>query len=506
MIIACRLLNLRLWFFNRAVAPAALASETREHFAGLLDRCGQQIHALLDGALGRKPAPAVDPALVRDVNSTRSGAGRERGAGSGEQVESTSGSMLPAQSSELDILLARGIHATLLLRFVEDIQLATSSHNRLLAGFHKGLPGEWAALKPGGSGGRPFDVQSLRAGTKLVLILLLLLMEEGWLGFPGGSQVAFFATFFASTGNLGSQNKTDLIGLAGLLGGFAYGVVAAFLTTRLPHFALLLILVFLGEFLAYLTFQKLPRFRAAGVQAGLAIPFAFLATPGPEWGSFSDIRTRFWGLVAAGFTAVVVHAYLWPVLPIRQLRASISAALRATADSLGQLFGPSRTAWQGAPPSLSDTVTRLRDLLDDAQYLPGSERADPAYDGVLSCLQEIDVNMEYIHFLVALDEEHPYRQHFFQAIGDYAEQARSNLQRVALQFQTSPNRAARLDPVSWRPDASGFWESASHAIAPVSGTKIDTLRPAVIARCLDQIARAVEEISGIAREIDRHCV
>ena len=31
---------------------------------------------------------------------------------------------------------------------------------------------------------------------------------------------------------------------------------------------------------------------------------------------------------------------------------------------------------------------------------------------------------------------------------------------------------------------------------------IDPWRPTVIARCLDQIARAVERISGIAREIN----
>jgi hypothetical protein len=135
------------------------------------------------------------------------------------------------------------------------------------------------------------DVQSLRSGTKLVLIILLLLVEEAWLGFPGGSQVAFFATFFASTGNLGRQNKTDLVGLAGLLGGFVYGVVAAFLTSRLPHVPAPAALVFLGEFLANLAFQRLPRYGVAGLQAGLAIPFAYLATTGPEWGSFTTVRT-----------------------------------------------------------------------------------------------------------------------------------------------------------------------------------------------------------------------
>lgn len=228
---------------------------------------------------------------------------------------------------------------------MQDLQSATASHNALFGGFREG-PAELVALRPVAGTGRPLlDVQSLRASTKLVVIVLLLLMEEGLLGFPGASQVAFYATFFASTGNLGRQNKTDLVGLAGLLGGVAYGVAAAFFTSRLPHFPLLLALVFLGQFLAELAYQRLPRYAVAGLQAGLALPFAYLATSGPEWGSFATARIRFAGLVVAGFTAVLVHAYLWPVLPMRQLRASIAAALRATGVSLAQLFS-ARSGWQ----------------------------------------------------------------------------------------------------------------------------------------------------------------
>jgi hypothetical protein len=137
-----------------------------------------------------------------------------------------------------------------------------------------------------------------------------------------------------------------------------------------------------------------------------------------------------------------------------------------------------------------------------AGYLPGPEHADPAYNGILGCLQEIDANLEYVHFLVGLEEEHPLRQRFFQVIGDYREQARSNLTRVARQFQGSPDRAARVEPVRWNPDASGRWESASHDVGPLPDREIDPWRPAGIARCLDQIARAVERISGIAREVN----
>src|SRR5262249_41697692 len=263
-----------------------------------------------------------------------------------------------------------------------------------------------------------------------------------------------------------------------------------------------LALVFLGEFVANLAYQRLPRYGAAGLQAGLALPFAYLATTGPEWGSFADVRTRFAGLVVAGFTAVVVHAYLWPVLPMRQLRASIAAALRATAVSLTQLFGPARPAWEGSPPSLEETVTRAPDLLDDARYLPGPEGADPAYQGILACLQEIDANLEYVHFLIGLEEEHPLRRRFFQVIGDYAEQAARSLEQAARQFQPSAARAAGLEPDRWEPHASGRWARASHEAGPAPAGGIDPWRPAVIARCLDQVARAVDDLSGIAREIN----
>jgi hypothetical protein len=479
MILACRGLSLRLWFFNRAIAPvaAALPAATREQLASLLDRCAEHLHALLEGALRWKPVRAM-----------------------AEGVPDSS--LVPPPSSVADVLLAHGIHASLLRRLIQDLQAATTSHNALFASFRRGLAGELAGLWPAATGARLLTAQSLRSSTKLVVILLLLLVEEAWLGFPGGSQVAFYATFFASTGNLGRQNKTDLVGLAGLLIGFAYGALAAFLTTRMPHFPLLLALVFLGEFLASLAYQRLPRYAAAGLQAGLAIPFAYLATTGPEWGSFTTVRTRFAGLVVAGFTAVVVHAYLWPVLPMRQLRAAIAAALRDTAMSLTRLFAGPRPTWEGAPPSLGETVTRARDLLDDARYLPGPEHADPAYHGILACLQEIDANLEYVQFLVGLEEEHPLRQRFFQALGDYPEHARSTLTRVALQFQPSAGRAARVEGVPWEPDALGRWESASHDVGPVPHTDIDPQRPAVIARCLDEIARAVERLSGIAREIN----
>src|SRR2546427_334387 len=391
MILACRSLNLRLWFFSRVIAPlapAALPAEVRLRMARLLDRCAEQLHVLLDGILRREPGLPGDTDLVEEADSVRLDAGLHRGEGG--------------------ILLVHRIYRSILHRFIRGIQTLTRCHNALLANLRAGLGGELVALGAFPSGRRLVDVNSVRAGVKLVLILLLLLVEERGLGFPGGSQVAFFATFFASTGNLGRQNKTDLVGLA----------------------------------------------------------------------------------------------YLWPVLPMRQLRASIAAALRDTAARLGHLFAGPRSTWEGPPPSLDDVALRARDLLDDARYLPGPEHADAAYDGIVDCLQEIDANLEYVHFLLGLEKEHPLRQHFFRVIADYPEQASSNLERVARQFQQPPASAARMKPVRWEPDASGRWEDAARDVRPLPDTGADPWRPAVIARCLDHIARAIEKTSSIAAEIN----
>ena len=477
LILTCRSLNLRLWFFNRTLGgmqSVAQSADVREQLASRLDGIAAHLAKLVAGAVKHRPVSPVDESVVRDVDFAYPGSGR------------------------VDPLLAHQVHGAILHMLAGDLQNATKYHNELFAKRDRGFQGELVSLWPGPNRAALFDVQSVRSGLKLVLILALLMVEEGWLGLPGGAQVAFFATFFASTANLGRQNKTDLIDIVGLLSGFAYGVVAAFLTSRLPHFPLLLALVFLGQFLADLAFQRIPRYSVAGLQAGLAIPFTLLATTGPEWGSFTTVRTRLAGLLLAGFTAVAVHACVWPVMPMRQLRESIAAALRSTAESLVELFAAPRATWKGSPPGLAQTIVRARDLLDDARYLPGPEHADLTYNGILASLQEIDACLDYIHLLLSLGEEMPAREQFFEVVGDYPTAAHTNLEAVARQFDHSSSQDQSLD---WKPNVTERWD-ASPESKSFPATEFESSRLVVIARCLDRIAADVERISSVAREID----
>jgi hypothetical protein len=254
----------------------------------------------------------------------------------------------------------------------------------------------------------------------------------------------------------------------------------------------------LGQFLADLAFQRIPRYSVAGLQAGLAIPFTFLATTGPEWGSFTTVRTRLAGLLLAGFTAVAVHACVWPVLPMRQLRESIAAALRATADSLVALFTTPSSSWKGAPPKLDQTIVRARDLLEDARYLPGPEHADLTYNGILASLQEIDACLDYVRLLLGIEGETPARKQFFEIASDYPRGAQARLEAVARQIDA---RSEQDRPLEWSPNVTAQWE-ASSASKLLPASEFESGRLVVIARCLDRVAADVERISSILAEID----
>lgn len=479
MIVGCRNLNLRLWFFKQAIAPALLqegSPEGRRRLAGILEQCADHLHGLAVSVRLRQAAAMVPDDLIQQANFAN----------------------FPKLRAGIhDPLLEHGIQRVLLHRLVDGLQSVTHAQNAVLMALKNELPGELLAIKAFAVGKPLLDDASIRAATKLLVILVLLLVEELFFGFPGGTQVAFFAVFFASTANLGRQNRTDILGVTGLFTGFMYGVLAAILTTRLPYFPLLLLLVFLGEFVANMMFQALPKYGVAGLQGGLAIPFALLAATGPAWGSFVEVRTRFAGLVVAGCTAIVVHAYLWPVLPMRQLRTALAGALRESAESLRLLFA-NHAAWDGPPASLGETFHQAHDLLEDARFLPGIDHADPNYNKIVSVIQQIDAYLSYIQMLLSLEGDADARGRLFQTASEEFDQMAAKLEQVAKQFALVHVRAAQIAPLEWKTNVSSRWQQAGSANDPEENQRL-----LVIASCLDQIAQAVTTISRDAAAINR---
>src|SRR5439155_12372358 len=141
MILACRSLNLRLWFFSRVIAPlapAALPADVRLRMARLLDRCAEHLHALLDGIVRRKEVPPIDTDLAAEADDVRRDAFIQRGEG--------------------DVLLAHGIDRSILHRFIQGLQTLTTSHNAVLSNLRAGPAGNVVALRAFPTGRRLVDV------------------------------------------------------------------------------------------------------------------------------------------------------------------------------------------------------------------------------------------------------------------------------------------------------------------------------------------------------------
>jgi hypothetical protein len=82
------------------------------------------------------------------------------------------------------------------------------------------------------------------------------------------------------------------------------------LLSRLPHFFLLLALLFLGIFLAAYLTRVGDTYSYAGLQMGLVLPLV-LVVPRPEFGSFTSVMQRLEGIVIAVAATLLVGG-LWP--------------------------------------------------------------------------------------------------------------------------------------------------------------------------------------------------
>jgi uncharacterized membrane protein YccC len=101
--------------------------------------------------------------------------------------------------------------------------------------------------------------------------------------------------------------------LAGVFAGGAYGAAAFFVLSLVPHFSVLVALVFLATFVAGYLSKVLGAYSYFGAQLGLVICLT-IVVPASEFGSLTAVFQRAAGIVIAIVIATVVPG-LWPHFP-----------------------------------------------------------------------------------------------------------------------------------------------------------------------------------------------
>jgi uncharacterized membrane protein YccC len=103
-----------------------------------------------------------------------------------------------------------------------------------------------------------------------------------------------------------------------LLGAFlatGWSLATYIIINQSPHFALLVVSLFLGIFVAAYLTRVGETYSYAGLQMGLVLPLV-LVVPLPEFGSLIGVIQRLEGILAA-MTSTVVVGSLWPNFPLR---------------------------------------------------------------------------------------------------------------------------------------------------------------------------------------------
>lgn len=236
-----------------------------------------------------------------------------------------------------------------------------------------------------------FTDETVKVAIRTVIIFWLLLLGQVTIGLPGGALVSFYAILFGIIPNLGQAFMKSWYGIAGIVSGILYGLAALAIVSVVTHFPILILLFIIGFFISSFATTSPRDISAAGLQAGLVIPYALLYTTGPQV-DLDAALTRFLALLSAAFVGLIVLHLVWPVNPFTQLQDNISKSLRVSGGILSRLLIldiKDKEEIDAKVLPLAASLPTSSALLHDAEYVMREEKLHPD---------------EYIHIIESLEE------------------------------------------------------------------------------------------------------
>ncbi|MGH7848780.1 MAG: FUSC family protein [Thermodesulfobacteriota bacterium] len=218
--------------------------------------------------------------------------------------------------------------------------------------------------------------ESAHQSIKTIIVIMLLLLGELVFHLPGGFQASFYGVLFGSIPNTGQAHLRGRLAIIGVLLGLLYGITGLYIVALIPHFLILVLLFSLGFFIsAYITSGD-QKIAFSGLQAGLMIPYVFLADAGPQV-NLDLAMMRFFALLMASAIGLFVLHNVWPVSPYNELKKKISKAIGISGAIFGKLLmldEKEREEVESLVDPLAATLPTSASLLFDAQYIISDAR------------------------------------------------------------------------------------------------------------------------------------
>jgi uncharacterized membrane protein YccC len=164
-------------------------------------------------------------------------------------------------------------------------------------------------IQPGGEPLFPIRADWVNHALMLIVAVLLTRAACSWLELPTSKAIVSVMMLTVAPDLQSSLRKGELR-LVGALLATLWATAGYLLLGQSPHFAVLVIVLFLGTFVAAYLARMGGTYSYAGLQMGLVLPL-ILVIPPPEYGSFSGAAQRLEGIAVAIGSSLVVGA-LWP--------------------------------------------------------------------------------------------------------------------------------------------------------------------------------------------------
>jgi uncharacterized membrane protein YccC len=164
-------------------------------------------------------------------------------------------------------------------------------------------------IQPGGEPLLPVRGVWLSRALMLVVTTLLTQLAARWLGLPAEQALVSVLLLTVTPGIHELLEKSGLR-IAGALAGAAWATGSFFFLNWVPHFLLLLVLLFFGMFVASYLTRTGGSHSYFGLQMGLVLPLV-LVVPAQEFGDLTSARLRLEGVAAALVCSVLVGVF-WP--------------------------------------------------------------------------------------------------------------------------------------------------------------------------------------------------
>jgi uncharacterized membrane protein YccC len=164
-------------------------------------------------------------------------------------------------------------------------------------------------IQAGGEPLLPVRGEWLSRALMLVVTVLLTQLGTRWLQLPP-EQALVSVLILTVAPSVQALLQKSRLRVAGALLGAAWALGSFLLLNLLPHFPLLLLLLFFGMFVASYLTRTGGAYSYLGLQMGLVLPL-LLVVPGKEFGDLAAAVQRLEGVAAALAASVLVGAF-WP--------------------------------------------------------------------------------------------------------------------------------------------------------------------------------------------------